>query len=73
MAKDIVDVTPKKALNARITLEGEDLVIRVKFKERIGASKSGLSDMIGTTKGNAKISVGPGEEITVGLNVYIAA
>ena len=72
MAKDTaVEVTPKGVVNARMTLEGDELVIRVKIKERHGDSKSGITTRISSTLGNKKISVAAGEEVTVGLNVYI--
>lgn len=69
MAK--VDVTPKGVVNAQMTIEGDELVIRVKFEERHGPSKSGNTERVSSTLGNKKISVGVGKEVTIGLNVYV--
>lgn len=53
--------------NAEITVNGDELVIKVNLKEDLGLSKSGKTRIIATSRGNYKI---PGTDATIGLNVY---
>ena len=54
--------------NVAMTIENNELVIRVNLKEDFGPSASGKTTIIGTTQGNQNIS--PGSDIKIGLNVY---
>ena len=54
--------------NVNMTVEGDELVIRIKLNERHGQSASGKSVTVATTAGNVVV---PGfEQIKLGLNVY---
>ena len=53
--------------NIDMKVTGSLLTIVVDLKKDLGQSKSGKSQVIASTKGNAKI---PGREELVGLNVF---
>ncbi len=44
--------------NCRICVEGDELVLRINLKERIGESNSRRSDIIGSTEGNVPVHDG---------------
>ncbi len=48
---------------------GDELVIRIKFKERHGKSASGKTTIVATSSGN-KLVEGTGG-LTLGLNAYV--
>ena len=52
--------------NVRFTVEGDELVLRVKLSETHGVSASGKSEMVASTHGNVKLADG----VAFGLNVY---
>lgn len=54
--------------NMTMQVQGDELVIRVNLKERLGASKSGKTVIVATSEGNQELPGFP--EIKVGLNVY---
>lgn len=54
--------------NVRMTVKGNLLIIEVDLSKTQGESKSGKSEIIGTTSGNSAV---PGKaDVIVGLNVY---
>lgn len=55
--------------NVEIKRSGDVLTIKVNLKERLGASKSGKSQVIASTDGNATVEGTEG--IKLGLNVYV--
>jgi hypothetical protein len=57
--------------NVTMERKGDTLVITVNMKERFGASTSGKSVTIASTRGNAVV---PGPEgAKIGLNIYVNA
>lgn len=54
--------------NVKMEVKGDVLVITVNLKENHGTSKSGKSETIATTAGNAAVDGKAG--VMVGLNVY---
>jgi len=55
--------------NVKITTKGSTLVIEIDGAADLGASKTGKTRMVASTKGNQKIQVA-GREIYLGLNAY---
>jgi hypothetical protein len=56
------------AKNVKMSVEGDELVVRVKLTEEFGRSASGKTTIVASTGGNLPV---PGhEEIKVGVNVY---
>lgn len=55
--------------NVKMKVEKSVLTITVDLKKRYGKSKSGSSEIIATTSGNADVEGGGGAKI--GLNVYM--
>ena len=53
--------------NMEMTVNGDELTIKVNLKQDLGLSKSGKTRIIATSRGNAKI---PGTDVTIGLNIY---
>jgi len=54
--------------NIEMTVDGNELTIKVDLSQRFGKSSSGKSTIIASTEGNQSI---PGnEEIKIGLNIY---
>ena len=54
--------------NVTVEVKGEKLVLTVDLTKNLGASKSGKTTVIGSTKGNQPV---PGKAgMFVGLNVY---
>lgn len=56
--------------NVEMTLDGDILTIRVDLTQTFGPSSSGKTTIIASTEGN--VSVGPGRDEKIGLNVYRA-
>lgn len=57
--------------NTAMTVKGSVLTITVDLGQSQGPSKSGKSEVIATTEGNATVKTEKGE-VKVGLNVYTA-
>lgn len=53
--------------NVETKVEGTTLIIKVDLSKSYGPSKSGKTEIIASTEGNAKVG-----NVTVGLNVYKA-
>ena len=54
--------------NIEMSVEGQELIIKVDLSQSFGRSTSGKSIIIASTEGNQSI---PGnEEIKIGLNIY---
>lgn len=54
--------------NVTMEVKGNELILRVDLSKDLGASKSGKTTVIGSSKGNQPV---PGKAgIFVGLNVY---
>jgi ABC-type proline/glycine betaine transport system ATPase subunit len=53
--------------NVEMTVEGDQLVIKVDLSKSFGLSGSGKSEIIATTRGNATV---PGTDVKIGLNIY---
>ena len=58
-----------KNVNISIDPATDECVIRIKLKERHGASKTGKTTIIATSEGNVSLPDHP--EIKLGLNVYV--
>ena len=57
-----------KMKNVQMSVEGQELIIKVDLSQSFGRSSSGKSIIIASTEGNQSI---PGnEEIKIGLNIY---
>jgi len=57
----------------KVTLEGNELVLRVPLNSPPVPSASGKTLVVASTRGNLKTSVEVGgKPVTVGLNAYIA-
>lgn len=61
--------------NARATVEGHDLIIRIDLSQSLGRSKSGKSDLIATSGGNKPLNGISGlqsrfQDVRVGFTVY---
>jgi hypothetical protein len=54
--------------NLQYSVEGDELVIRVKLSERHGKSASGKTTIVATSSGNKVI---PGTDVTIGINAYV--
>ena len=54
--------------NITMTRKGTLLILTVDLSKSLGPSKSGQSELIASTKGNAPVPDQP--EVRVGLNVY---
>jgi hypothetical protein len=54
--------------NVSMSVEKNELVIRVRLDKDLGLSTSGKSRIVATTSGN--VSVPGSEDVKVGLNVY---
>ncbi len=53
--------------NVEMTVEGENLIIKVDLSKDFGPSKSGKTIIIASTEGNVSI---PDREEKIGLNIY---
>ena len=53
--------------NVKMSVKGDKLVIEVDLSAQGTISKTGKSEVIATTRGNAQV---PGREERVGINVY---
>ena len=54
--------------NIEMSVEGQELIIKVDLSQSFGRSTSGKSIIIASTEGNQSI---PGnEEVKIGLNIY---
>lgn len=58
---------PQMGSNVTASLKGNVLTMKIDTTKKLGVSKSGKSQSIGTTSGNVSIGLG---EIKCGLNVY---
>lgn len=57
-----------KMKNIEMSVQGQELIIKVDLSQSFGRSTSGKSIIIASTEGNQSI---PGnEEIKIGLNIY---
>ncbi len=58
--------------NCRISVEGDELILRINMKERIGESNSRRSEIIGSTEGNLPVHNGKEflENIFVNCTVF---
>lgn len=54
--------------NIKMTVDGDELVIRINLKAPTTPSASGKTDVIASTRGNADVPGQPGTKI--GLNIY---
>lgn len=52
--------------NVETKMDGKKLIITIDTTQRLGASRSGKSDMVATTGGNAKLPGG----LELGLNLF---
>lgn len=57
--------------NVKTEVKGQTLVITVDLSQRLGPSKSGKTELIASTNGNAS-APGPHSAVKFGLNVYTA-
>lgn len=53
--------------NVTVELEGDILVIRCEISADTSTSKSGKSEVVGSTNGNVAV---PGTDLKLGLNLY---
>ncbi|HZO54916.1 MAG TPA: hypothetical protein VFB63_19570 [Bryobacteraceae bacterium] len=56
--------------NVKTEVKGNTLTITVDLSARLGPSKSGKSDLIATTSGNASVNAPGVGAVKIGLNVY---
>ena len=56
--------------NVECVVSGKTLTITVDLSKRQGRSKSGKTEIIASTDGNAAVADGSGGTVCVGLNVY---
>ena len=56
--------------NVKAEIKGNILTLTVNLTERHGRSKSGKSETIATTNGNANLATAEGLQFAFGLNVY---
>ena len=54
--------------NVRVTIEGDEAVIRVKLSERLGLSASGKTTIVASTEGNKPLG---DTGVILGLNAYV--
>jgi hypothetical protein len=55
--------------NIKTEVKGTTLVLTIDLTQKAGLSKSGKSEVIATTSGNATVRTASGE-VKVGVNVY---
>lgn len=53
--------------NVKMTRDGDKLIIEVDLSVDLGPSSSGKTNVIASTRGNAKV---PDSDAQIGLNVY---
>ena len=56
--------------NIKVSTKGSILTIEIDASVNLGASKSGKTQLVASTQGNQKLSVG-GKEVYLGLNAYV--
>ena len=54
--------------NVEMTVEGDELTIKVDLGQNFGDSKSGKTVIVATTAGNAKVP--DTDDVLIGLNVF---